>query len=269
MAAQSNASTIVSDEDYVIPFQGGVITLERRKILCVGQLPFRPRRASDYAWARDLANEPPDVLIWHPFLLSGILHAAVLLLLCHCSFCFHSSRIDPIEVDLTGPYEVVPAGLTRWSKPTRKGIPEGSGKALEAPAHPSSVGVSQDSPHDSSLDTEARKGSITGAQASAEVALISLTAFPKLINRQDLSASLRRFYPEAERRAGQEGSVVLDLHVSSAGDVTQTDVVRSGGLAFDQPAIQVAKLFQFSPARVGDKPVPVRLRQTISFRLEN
>ena len=269
MAPQFNASTIVSDDNFVIPFPGSLSTPERRKTLCVGRLPFRPRRASDYDWLGDLANDPLDVFLWHPFLLSSILHVTVLFLLCHCSLRFHSSRIAPIEVDLTGPYEVVPADMARLSKPIRKGDPEGIGKALEAPDHSSSVGISQDSSHDSSHDTEARKGSITGTQEGAEVALISLTAFPKLINRQDLSASLRRFYPEAERRAGQEASVVLDLHVSSSGNVTQTDVVRSGGLAFDQAAIQVAKLFQFSPARVGDKPVPVKVRQTISFRLEN
>lgn len=202
MTPQFNASAIVSDGRCVIPFQGGAAVLDRRKTLWLGPLPFRPRRASDYAWLVDLASDPLGALTWRPFLLSSILHAAVLLLLCHGSLCFHSSRIDPIEVDLTGPYEIVPENLARWSKPIRRGAPEGSAKALEAPAHPSSVGVSQDSSHDSSHDTEARKGSTTGAQEGAEVALVSLTAFPKLINRQDLSASLRRFYPEAERRAG-------------------------------------------------------------------
>ena len=70
MAPQFNASTIVSDDNFVIPFPGSLSTPERRKTLCVGRLPFRPRRASDYDWLGDLANDPLDVFLWHPFLLS-------------------------------------------------------------------------------------------------------------------------------------------------------------------------------------------------------
>jgi len=34
-----------------------------------------------------------------------------------------------------------------------------------------------------------------------------LLAFPKLLNRDEVLANLRRFYPESERRAGHEADV--------------------------------------------------------------
>lgn len=283
MISPINASTINSDDADVIPFPCAPAARERRRTLWIGALPFRPRRTTDYAWVGHLANDPLEVFIWRPFLLSGLLHAMLLFLLCHSSFRFHYSTINPIEVDLTGPYELVPANLVRWSKPVRKGNPDGHGSALEekpqtlahspmtaaASTKPRTPPASIGSTDPTVVDAQARRGSLTGPQEGGEVALVWLTALPELMNRQDLSAGLRRFYPEAERRAGHEASVVLDLHISARGDVTAMELVRSGGTAFDQAAMQVAKLFRFSPARIGDKPVPVRLHQTISFRLQD
>ena len=268
------------DGNDVIPFPGSFSTPERRISLCSRPLSFRPRRASDYDWFKDLAEDPPEVFLWHPFLLSGILHAAVLILLYHGSLRFYSSRIDPIEVDLSSPYEIVPENLAQWSRPVRKGDPDSQGRAVQekppqAPPAAESDRLAPSKPRASTLGadvgdkTSARHGSLTGSPEGAEIALVSLTSLPKLINRQELAAGLRRYYPETERRAGHEASVVLDLHIGAGGEVSHAEIVRSAGPAFDAAAIQVARLFRFRPARIGDKPVPVMLRQTISFRLES
>lgn len=99
--------------------------------------------------------------------------------------------------------------------------------------------------------------------------LSQLSRLPQLLNLKDLRTILRRFYPETERLNRREGTVVLDLHVDTAGRVTAVDVVRSASPAFVDAARRVGSLLRFSPAYVGAEKVPVRLRQAIRFNMEN
>ena len=97
-----------------------------------------------------------------------------------------------------------------------------------------------------------------------------LSAFPQLLNRDEVFANLRRLYPEAERAANREGDVVVVIHIAVDGAVTSVDVRSSSGAAFDEAARKVGQLMRFSPALgLNGKPVPVRLPQTIQFRLTN
>lgn len=95
-----------------------------------------------------------------------------------------------------------------------------------------------------------------------------LLAFPKLLNRDEVLANLRRFYPESERRAGREADVLVMIHIGSDGSVGGVDVSRTSGPAFDQAAQKVGRLMRFSPAiGLDGRPVRVRLPQPIQFRL--
>lgn len=95
-----------------------------------------------------------------------------------------------------------------------------------------------------------------------------LSAMPRLLNRDEMLALLRRFYPEAERRAGREGDVLVALHIGSDGAVSSVDVMRSAGGAFDDAAKKVGALMKFSPAlALNGRPVPVKLSQQVQFRL--
>ncbi|MDD5628593.1 MAG: TonB family protein [Elusimicrobia bacterium] len=97
-----------------------------------------------------------------------------------------------------------------------------------------------------------------------------LKRLPVLLNRDELLAMLRRFYPESERRAGREGKVIVSLHIGTDGLVDPVDIRDSGGAAFDAAAKQVGKRMRFSPAiGLDDNPVPVKLPQAILFRLED
>ena len=97
-----------------------------------------------------------------------------------------------------------------------------------------------------------------------------LLAFPKLLNRDEVLANLRRLYPESERAAGREGDVSVVIHVGVDGLVGSVDVSRSASPAFDAAAQKVGKLMRFSPAiGLNGQPVPVRMPQPIQFRLEN
>lgn len=95
-----------------------------------------------------------------------------------------------------------------------------------------------------------------------------LLQWPRLLNRDEMLANLRRFYPESERRAGREGRVVVALHIGADGRVDPVDVVSGSSPAFDAAARKVGALMRFAPAVGPRGPVPVKLPQTILFRLE-
>lgn len=109
----------------------------------------------------------------------------------------------------------------------------------------------------------------TGTGTGEGDGLVGLSRLPQLLNLADLRAILRKFYPESERAEGREGMVVVDMHVDEDGNVTSAEVVRSAGAAFDAAALRVAKLLRFSPAFLGSRRVPVKLRQAIEFKIEN
>lgn len=103
---------------------------------------------------------------------------------------------------------------------------------------------------------------------SGEVDWVYLTGLPKMLNRDELLRSLRRYYPEQERLAGREGQVWLDVHIDKSGNVSAVEVVTSAGQLFDDAAKKVIRAARFSPARVGENSVAVKIRQPISFQLE-
>lgn len=92
---------------------------------------------------------------------------------------------------------------------------------------------------------------------------------PKLLNLDEVLANIRRFYPEAERRAGHEAKVKVYLHIGTDGRVGAVDFVQSGGPAFDDAVKQVAHLMRFSPALLKDTPVAVKIGQTMQFKLQD
>lgn len=133
--------------------------------------------------------------------------------------------------------------------PTPGGTPEGTGTASQ----PGGSGV----------------GENTGAPSGTGIGGASLLKLPQLLNRDEVLANLRRFYPEPERRAGREGSVLLILHIGTDGRVGPVEVLESAGAAFDKAAMAVAFLMRFSPAEGPKGPVPVRINQSMVFRLED
>ena len=97
-----------------------------------------------------------------------------------------------------------------------------------------------------------------------------VSALPKLLNRDEVMANLRRFYPESERRAGREGKVVTAIHIGADGRVGEVDILQSAGTAFDAAAKQVAALMRFSPAVAkGGAPAAVKIKQSMTFRLKD
>ncbi|MDE1975915.1 MAG: TonB family protein [Elusimicrobia bacterium] len=96
-----------------------------------------------------------------------------------------------------------------------------------------------------------------------------LVRMPSLLNRDEVLANLQRLYPESERRAGREGTVLVNLHIGADGSVWKVDVVQSAGPAFDAAAKKAAAIMKFLPALSRAGPVAVVIRQEMIFRLKD
>ncbi|MBI4060337.1 MAG: TonB family protein [Elusimicrobia bacterium] len=95
-----------------------------------------------------------------------------------------------------------------------------------------------------------------------------LKELPRLLNREEVMAGLKRLYPESERQAGREGTVVITIHLGTDGLVSSSDIARAASPAFDEAAKKVGALMRFSPAiGLNGRPVPVRMPQEVRFKL--
>ncbi len=74
-------------------------------------------------------------------------------------------------------------------------------------------------------------------------------------------------YPEAARKAGTEGKVVLYVHISETGEVLKTKVQESVNPECDKAAIKAIQSVKWNPAKQGDDPVAVWVAVPISFKL--
>jgi len=96
-----------------------------------------------------------------------------------------------------------------------------------------------------------------------------LTAMPKLLNLEELLSLLRKYYPETERRAGNEGDVLLKVHIGADGAVGGSEIVHADSPAFGVAAQKVALLMRFSPAMKASGPVPSAIKVPMQFRLKD
>ena len=112
-------------------------------------------------------------------------------------------------------------------------------------------------------------GGLGDGSGFGEVDWVYLTEIPRILNRDELLRNIQRFYPENERRAEREGDVGLVIHIDASGKVRSAEVDMTAGGDFAGAAQKVIALARFSPAKAGKQAVAVKIRQTISFRLED
>ncbi|MDE8348961.1 MAG: energy transducer TonB [Acidocella sp.] len=76
-------------------------------------------------------------------------------------------------------------------------------------------------------------------------------------------------YPEAAREHGEQGRVLLSIHVAANGRVVQVDITSSSGYAIlDQAAQNTALQWAFNPAVLNGKPIASVVLFPISFQLD-
>lgn len=72
-------------------------------------------------------------------------------------------------------------------------------------------------------------------------------------------------YPYDMRRAGINGTVVVEFIINTEGDVIQSQIVRSSHREFEMPALQAVSKWKFKPGRKGGRVVNVRASQLLEF----
>lgn len=76
-------------------------------------------------------------------------------------------------------------------------------------------------------------------------------------------------YPEAARRLGQEGLVVLSVKVSREGAPDSVAIKQSSGFSLlDEAAARAVRRWKFHPAKIGTLPIESVVEVPIRFQLE-
>lgn len=89
---------------------------------------------------------------------------------------------------------------------------------------------------------------------------------PELIGGLD-SLQARAVYPEAARRDGVEGTVVVQFVVTEAGAVEGAEVVRSPDERLNEAALDAVRASQFVPGEQRERPIRVHYAAPVAFRL--
>lgn len=81
--------------------------------------------------------------------------------------------------------------------------------------------------------------------------------------------SIRPDYPRGSRQRGEQGDVVVEIHVTAEGLVDAVKVaVSSGYPELDAAAVKAVSAAKFSPARSGESAIDSVARLTLTFRLK-
>lgn len=91
------------------------------------------------------------------------------------------------------------------------------------------------------------------------------TKTPQLTKAPKLTKFVEAEYPAAEKAAGKQAAVTLEIAISDKGLVENVTVVQSAGKAFDDAAAAAARKFVFSPAEIDGKPAPVKITYRYQF----
>lgn len=106
----------------------------------------------------------------------------------------------------------------------------------------------------------------SGSDISETPTFTPYTVKPDIKNRREVQRALENQYPPLLRDAGVGGTVLVWFFIDENGRVQNTQVRESSGHnALDQAALEVAEVFQFTPALNRDKQVPVWIALPITF----
>ena len=107
-----------------------------------------------------------------------------------------------------------------------------------------------------------------GVDLLANPVFTPMTVHPEIRNRREVQAALMREYPPLLRNAGIGGTVIVWFFISEEGQVLDRRVARSSGhVPLDEAALQVADVFEFSPALNRENIVQVWIQLPIAFEV--
>ncbi|MDH4394883.1 MAG: energy transducer TonB [Limnobacter sp.] len=92
---------------------------------------------------------------------------------------------------------------------------------------------------------------------------------PARVDARYASSNPRPQYPSMARRLGQEGTVVLEVTVSTEGLAKSVRIQDSSGHELlDQAAVNAISKWKFVPAKRGDTPIEQKLNTRWTYKLE-
>lgn len=178
----------------------------------------------------------------------------------------HAEPPELMELDLAGPPGPVggpaPAPAKRGRRAADWKLPS------DAPASPVNTPATPSEADPGDADAPSEGPAADGVGAGGGGSGRGTVRPPVLLNHGELHRLLQRLYPESERDLGREGMVVLSLSVGVDGRVTGAEVVRSAGAAFDAAALRLSENLRYAPAEDAGRPIAVRMRQSVLFKLE-
>ena len=95
-----------------------------------------------------------------------------------------------------------------------------------------------------------------------------MTVRPEIKNRREVVQAMTRSYPTILRDAGIGGQVLVWFFISEEGRVLDKRVSKTSGHAqLDDAALEVAGVYEFTPALNRDKVVKVWVQLPITFEV--
>jgi TonB family protein len=73
--------------------------------------------------------------------------------------------------------------------------------------------------------------------------------------------------PDRFRNQKREAVVVVEVAIAVTGRVTEARLVSRAGFGLDEAAVAAARRTRFEPARIGDRPVAVRMQIPYRFKV--
>ena len=106
------------------------------------------------------------------------------------------------------------------------------------------------------------------ADISAAPVFTPMTVRPEIKNRREVVAAMMRAYPPILKDAGIGGQTLVWFFISEQGRVLDKRVSKSSGHEqLDEAALQVAGVYEFTPALNRDKVVKVWVQIPITFEV--
>ncbi len=195
------------------------------------------------------------------------------------SFAEEEADTAPIAPVLPSPPPEPPSPREELPEPERESLPE----LPKTPPEADAVNLPEPTPEQPKMDIpsladrvkeiaksenkdnsienrKSEKSQIPSPPLAPRQAKINAPPSPKKAIKPD--------YPRGARQRGEEGDVVIELHLSARGRVERVSIVTSSGFPeLDDAALRAIKSARFTPAKRGDASVPSTARMTLTFRL--
>ncbi|HEY6139048.1 MAG TPA: energy transducer TonB [Thermoanaerobaculia bacterium] len=108
---------------------------------------------------------------------------------------------------------------------------------------------------------------IDGPPAKADVAEPKIYTVTGDVKAPKVLRRVTPPYPEVARRIRMNGTVILECIIDQSGRVRDAKVLQSSFAAFEQPALDAIRQWEFAPGTLNGQPVNVQFNLTISFHL--